>query len=228
MSNEDDRDQDAILDVRDLSVSYRTTKAVDGVSLHINRGEIFGLLGPNGAGKTSTLSAIEGLLKPGFGDGPGGWRRCPPTPGAGEIKDGRATSVDQLPGATQHQTDRPAVRRALRCRHFRKRRSTKASKPSGSSTTQTSSSSSSPADSSSGFRSSSPSSMIRCCSFWTSRPPDSIRSRVVNCGRAWSTCVTREAASFSPPTRWRKPKPSVTGSPSSTTATCWPPVHRTN
>src|SRR5580658_8394204 len=59
--------QDAILDVRDLSVSYRATKAVDQVSLHINRGEIFGLLGPNGAGKTSTLSAIEGLLKPDSG-----------------------------------------------------------------------------------------------------------------------------------------------------------------
>jgi ABC-2 type transport system ATP-binding protein len=58
---------DAILDVRDLSVSYRATKAVDQVSLHINRGEIFGLLGPNGAGKTSTLSAIEGLLKPDSG-----------------------------------------------------------------------------------------------------------------------------------------------------------------
>ncbi|MGH9170864.1 MAG: ABC transporter ATP-binding protein [Acidimicrobiales bacterium] len=56
--------QDAVLEVRDLSVSYGTTKAVDDVSLHINRGEIFGLLGPNGAGKTSTLSAIEGLLKP--------------------------------------------------------------------------------------------------------------------------------------------------------------------
>jgi ABC-2 type transport system ATP-binding protein len=56
-----------VLDIRDLSVSYRTTKAVDGVSLHINRGEIFGLLGPNGAGKTSTLSAIEGLLKPDSG-----------------------------------------------------------------------------------------------------------------------------------------------------------------
>jgi ABC-2 type transport system ATP-binding protein len=67
VSNEDDSRPDAILDIRDLSVSYRTTKAVDGVSLHINRGEIFGLLGPNGAGKTSTLSAIEGLLKPGSG-----------------------------------------------------------------------------------------------------------------------------------------------------------------
>jgi ABC-2 type transport system ATP-binding protein len=64
VSGNDRPRSDAVLDVRDLSVSYRTTKAVDNVSLHINRGEIFGLLGPNGAGKTSTLSAIEGLIKP--------------------------------------------------------------------------------------------------------------------------------------------------------------------
>jgi ABC-2 type transport system ATP-binding protein len=53
-----------ILDVRDLSVAYGAKKAVDGISLQIAQGEIFGLLGPNGAGKTSTLSAIEGLVKP--------------------------------------------------------------------------------------------------------------------------------------------------------------------
>jgi ABC-2 type transport system ATP-binding protein len=64
MSSNDQPRQDAILDVRDLCVSYRATKAVASVSLHINRREIFGLLGPNGAGKTSTLSAIEGLLNP--------------------------------------------------------------------------------------------------------------------------------------------------------------------
>ncbi len=55
---------DVILEVRDLSVAYGAKRAVDGVSLQIRRGEIFGLLGPNGAGKTSTLSAIEGLVKP--------------------------------------------------------------------------------------------------------------------------------------------------------------------
>lgn len=52
------------LDVDDLHVAYGPRNAVDGVSFQIDRGEIFGLLGPNGAGKTSTLSAIEGLVKP--------------------------------------------------------------------------------------------------------------------------------------------------------------------
>ena len=53
-----------ILRVRDLTVAYGAKRAVDAVSFDIRRGEIFGLLGPNGAGKTSTLSAIEGLVKP--------------------------------------------------------------------------------------------------------------------------------------------------------------------
>src|SRR5690242_16291001 len=53
-----------ILQVRDLTVAYGPKVAVDAVSFEIRQGEIFGLLGPNGAGKTSTLSAIEGLIKP--------------------------------------------------------------------------------------------------------------------------------------------------------------------
>ena len=55
------------LQVEGLRVRYGPKVAVDGVSLDINEGEIFGLLGPNGAGKTSTLSAIEGLLRPDAG-----------------------------------------------------------------------------------------------------------------------------------------------------------------
>ena len=57
-------DAGAILEVRNLSVAYGAMKAVDDVSFEVVRGEIFGLLGPNGAGKTSTLSSIEGLIKP--------------------------------------------------------------------------------------------------------------------------------------------------------------------
>lgn len=53
-----------ILQVDDLNVSYGALKAVRNVSFYVKAGEIFGLLGPNGAGKTSTLSAVEGLLKP--------------------------------------------------------------------------------------------------------------------------------------------------------------------
>jgi ABC-type branched-subunit amino acid transport system ATPase component len=58
------QDGGGILEVRQLTVAYGAKMAVDAVSFEIRRGQIFGLLGPNGAGKTSTLSAIEGLLKP--------------------------------------------------------------------------------------------------------------------------------------------------------------------
>lgn len=54
----------SILQVEGLNVSYGTFHAVKDVSFNVKAGEIFGLLGPNGAGKTSTLSAVEGLLKP--------------------------------------------------------------------------------------------------------------------------------------------------------------------
>jgi len=53
-----------ILQVRGLNIDYGNFHAVRDVSFDVVRGEIFGLLGPNGAGKTSTLSAVEGLLKP--------------------------------------------------------------------------------------------------------------------------------------------------------------------
>ena len=57
-----------ILSVADLNVSYGSFRAVQNVSFDVKPGEIFGLLGPNGAGKTSTLSAVEGLLKPQSGE----------------------------------------------------------------------------------------------------------------------------------------------------------------
>jgi branched-chain amino acid transport system ATP-binding protein len=52
----------AILEVRDLSVSYGAINALKGVSLSLSEGEIVTLIGANGAGKTTTLRAIMGLV----------------------------------------------------------------------------------------------------------------------------------------------------------------------
>jgi ABC-2 type transport system ATP-binding protein len=58
----------AILEVRNLTKSFRSLKAVDGISFSIPQGSCFGLLGPNGAGKTTTIEIIEGIKKPTSGD----------------------------------------------------------------------------------------------------------------------------------------------------------------
>jgi ABC-2 type transport system ATP-binding protein len=44
--------------------SFGALKAVDGISLEIPKGEIFGLVGPDGAGKTTTLRMLAGLIDP--------------------------------------------------------------------------------------------------------------------------------------------------------------------
>ncbi len=44
-----------------------TVKAVDGLDLAVNKGEVFGLLGPNGSGKSTTIKMILGLLSPSAG-----------------------------------------------------------------------------------------------------------------------------------------------------------------
>ncbi|HOI35172.1 ABC-type multidrug transport system, ATPase component [Mesotoga infera] len=54
-----------MIEIRQLTKIYSgSVKAVDGVSMTVKRGEIFGFLGPNGAGKTTTIKMIVGLLKP--------------------------------------------------------------------------------------------------------------------------------------------------------------------
>jgi ABC-2 type transport system ATP-binding protein len=58
----------AIVEVKELSKSYGSVKAVAGISFEIQKGEIFGLLGPNGAGKTTTISMLSCLVKPDSGD----------------------------------------------------------------------------------------------------------------------------------------------------------------
>jgi linearmycin/streptolysin S transport system ATP-binding protein len=56
-----------ILIAQELHKSYGDNHAVDGVSLQVARGEVFGLLGPNGAGKTTTISMLTGLFPPDSG-----------------------------------------------------------------------------------------------------------------------------------------------------------------
>jgi ABC-2 type transport system ATP-binding protein len=58
-----------LLEIKDIYKTYRKgrVKANDGISLSIEKGEIFGLLGPNGAGKTTLVKQIIGLVKPDSG-----------------------------------------------------------------------------------------------------------------------------------------------------------------
>jgi ABC-2 type transport system ATP-binding protein len=53
-----------MIEIRNFSKSYGSTKAVNDVSLSIGKGELFGLLGPNGSGKTTMIKMLTGQIKP--------------------------------------------------------------------------------------------------------------------------------------------------------------------
>ena len=57
-----------MLDIKDIDVYYGAIHAIQGISLHVNEGEIVTLIGANGAGKSTTLRTISGLLAPKNGD----------------------------------------------------------------------------------------------------------------------------------------------------------------
>lgn len=52
------------IEVTDLTKRYNGILAVDNITFHVQKGEIFGFLGPNGAGKTTTIRLLTGLTKP--------------------------------------------------------------------------------------------------------------------------------------------------------------------
>jgi len=56
------------LSTEGLAKEYTQRRVVDGVTIHVNPGEIVGLLGPNGAGKTTTFNIVVGIVRPDEGE----------------------------------------------------------------------------------------------------------------------------------------------------------------
>lgn len=58
-----------IIEIKDLIKEFPNgRRAIDGLNLSVNKGEVFGLIGPNGAGKTTTIKILLGLMKPTKGE----------------------------------------------------------------------------------------------------------------------------------------------------------------
>ena len=58
----------AMLETKNLGISFGGLKAVDGLSLKIEKGQLYGLIGPNGAGKTTAFNLLTGVYKPTMGN----------------------------------------------------------------------------------------------------------------------------------------------------------------
>ena len=57
-----------MLETKNLGISFGGLKAVDGLSLKIEKGQLYGLIGPNGAGKTTAFNLLTGVYKPTSGN----------------------------------------------------------------------------------------------------------------------------------------------------------------
>ena len=57
----------ALLEVKNLGISFGGLRAVDGFNISIEKGQLYGLIGPNGAGKTTVFNLLTGVYKPNEG-----------------------------------------------------------------------------------------------------------------------------------------------------------------
>ena len=53
-----------MLETKNLGISFGGLKAVDELTMTINKGQLYGLIGPNGAGKTTVFNLLTGVYKP--------------------------------------------------------------------------------------------------------------------------------------------------------------------
>src|SRR5512144_221089 len=56
--------KDVVIRTEALTRDFQKTRAVDALSIEVERGTVFGFLGPNGSGKTTTIRLLLGLLEP--------------------------------------------------------------------------------------------------------------------------------------------------------------------
>ena len=54
----------AFLDIQDIELNFSGIRALDGVSLEAEQGQLVAVIGPNGAGKTSLFNCISGIYRP--------------------------------------------------------------------------------------------------------------------------------------------------------------------
>lgn len=114
-----------LLSIADLHVRFGATRALDGVSLHVDAGQLVALVGSNGAGKTTLLAATQGLVRVATGtivfDGQDVRTMAPHQIvrlGIAHVPEGRRvlgrlTVLENLEIGAHHRTDRSTVRSDL-------------------------------------------------------------------------------------------------------------------
>lgn len=59
---------EAVIQIHQVSKTFRGTETISNVNMNVNKGEIYGFLGPNGAGKTTIMKMMLNLVKPSSGE----------------------------------------------------------------------------------------------------------------------------------------------------------------